>query len=143
MSCSAPCWRSLSRNHPRGSGAPGWWCDTCAARVTGSIIISALPWSAVMIQRPFFSLRRCQMRPRQASTASTARTVGSILPEWPTMSALAKFMTMTSKSFRPMASSTTLVTPSALISGFRSYVATLGDAPFPALRPRTVSPCRR
>ena len=42
--------------------------------------------------------QRCQMRPRQASTASTARTVGSILPEWPTMSALAKFITITSKS---------------------------------------------
>ena len=37
------------------------------------------------------------MRPRQASTVSTALIVGSSLPEWPTMSALAKFTTMTSK----------------------------------------------
>ena len=47
------------------------------------------------------------MRPRHASTASTARTVGSILPECPTISAFAKFITITSKSFLPMASSTT------------------------------------
>ena len=37
----------------RGSPAPGWWCGRCAAPpVTGSTIISQLPWSAVTIIAP-------------------------------------------------------------------------------------------
>ncbi len=53
--------------------------------------------------------------------------VGGILPECPTMSALAKFTTITSKVFSSIALMTASATPCADISGLRSYVATLGD----------------
>jgi hypothetical protein len=53
--------------------------------------------------------------------------VGSSLPEWPTMSALAKFTTIRSNAVSLTA--LTMVSPmaSAFISGARSYVATFSD----------------
>src|SRR5712691_8465478 len=52
--------------------------------------------------------------PRQESTVSTAFTVGSILPEWPTMSALAKLTIITSN----VPSSVALITASAMPEAF-------------------------
>jgi len=60
------------------------------------------------------------MRPMQASTVSTALTAAAITPVWPTMSQLAKFVTIRSYFSEAMASTHLSATFSALICGMRS-----------------------
>ncbi len=55
-------------------------CAVCGPPVAGSIIISALPWSAVISMAPPLARTAFSISPRQASTVSTALIVGSILP---------------------------------------------------------------
>ena len=54
------------------------------------------------------------------------RTVASQTPVWPTMSGLAKLATSRSKLPDSIPATSASVTPAALISGCRSYVATFG-----------------
>ena len=84
-------------------------------------IVSALGFGVAVINiAPPLALTAFSISPRQASTVSTALTVGSIFTEWPTMSALAKFTIITSKVPSSVALTTACAIPAALISGFRS-----------------------
>src|SRR5258708_32650866 len=130
----------ISRNEPPGfrvnrfafsatttNGTGFVVCAVCGPPVAGSIIISALPWSAVISMAPPLAGTANSMRPGQASTVSMALMVGSILPEWPTMSAFAKFTINTSKVPSSTAFTTVSAIAAALRSCFRSYVATFGE----------------
>ena len=64
-------------------------CAVCGWPVTGSIIVSQLPWSAVMNTVAFAAAAAVTMRPMQASMVSSALTAGFSLPVCPTMSGLA------------------------------------------------------
>src|SRR5271165_6588408 len=64
-------------------------CAVCGSPVSGSRIISALPWSAVRTSVPPACSTASDSRPRQASTVSTALVAASIRPVCPTMSVFA------------------------------------------------------
>src|SRR5690606_5306982 len=101
-----------------GTGPLVW--EVMAWPFSGSSICSTLPWSAVIRQLPFSARVASTMRPRQASTTSTALMAAARMPVWPTMSPLAKLQTMASNFREWMASTSLSVTSGALISGFRS-----------------------
>jgi hypothetical protein len=79
-----------------------------------------LPWSAVISIAPPLARTVFSISPKPASTVSTAFTVGSILPECPTISALAKFTIITSNLPSSTAFTTAWAIAGALISGFKS-----------------------
>jgi tripartite-type tricarboxylate transporter receptor subunit TctC len=70
-----------------GTGPVVW--DVCGPPVTGSRIISQLPWSAVTSRAPPALRIASAIRPSPASTVSTALMAAGRLPVWPTMSGLA------------------------------------------------------
>ena len=61
----------------------------CGPPVSGSTIISQLPWSAVTSTVAPEASAAASTRARQRSTVSTASTTAGITPVCPTMSALA------------------------------------------------------
>ena len=71
-----------------GTGLSVW--AVCGWPVTGSVIISQLPWSAVISMAMPAFWQACQSRPTHSSTTFTAFTAASRMPVWPTMSGLAK-----------------------------------------------------
>src|SRR6185312_1068102 len=64
-------------------------CAVCGPPVSGSIISSQFPWSAVMRSRAPARSPDFSTRARQASTVSTALIVAGIEPVWPSMSPFA------------------------------------------------------
>ena len=64
-------------------------CAVCGPPVTGSIIVSQLPWSAVMIIAPPAASSAARTRPRSRSISSQAAIAAGRLPVWPTISGLA------------------------------------------------------
>ena len=77
-----------------------------------------------MNNTPSTSLIACTASPTSESTLSTAFTAAGITPVCPTMSGLAKLMIITSYLSDLIASTRSIPTSGALISGFKSYVAT-------------------
>ena len=65
--------------------------------------------------------------PKHSSTFSTAFISALTFPVWPTISGLAKLTQIKSGFSLVIASKAKPQTSSALISGCKSYVATLGD----------------
>src|SRR5690606_11505006 len=93
----APPLRRLAARPPRYSNGTGpTVCAVCGCPVSGSRIISRLPWSAVTSISPPTASSAARIAPRASSTASAAFTAASITPLWPTMSGLAMLQTMTS-----------------------------------------------
>ena len=92
-------------------------CAVCGPLRSASHMRSALPWSAVTMTVAPALPAAAKIRARQPSSVSTAATVASSRPVWPTMSALAKLQ-MTTSCRRPARSATRWsVTASALIDG--------------------------
>ena len=74
-----------------GTGLSEW---AVFGEPSGSSICSALPWSAVTMQRAALAVRPPRRPGRgSASTVSIAVTAAGMTPVWPTMSGLAKLMT--------------------------------------------------
>ena len=84
------------RSTPRAGddqAAPGWSSARCSGEPSGSSMWSALPWSAVTMQRAADS--RAPPRPPRRGTRPRPRppaTAAGITPVWPTMSGFAKLM---------------------------------------------------
>ena len=95
-------------------------CAVKGSPVSGSIIMSALPWSAVMSAAPPVARTASTTLATHLSTVRTASSAASSTPVWPTMSQLAKFRIMTSYLPLPMSSTAFSVTSFALMSGLRS-----------------------
>ena len=102
-------------------------CDVLGCPVSSSNSDSALPWSATISMMPSASFIACSALPTHSSTVSTALMTAGSTPVCPTMSALAKFTTIKSYSLERIASHSLSHSSYALISGFMSYVGTLGD----------------
>ena len=101
----------------------------CAVKGEPSVSrsLSALPWSAVRSALPPIERILSTTFFTHSSTACTALTAAGITPVCPTMSQLAKLRIIASYVPVESSSSALSVTSYALISGFKSYVATLGE----------------
>ena len=119
-----PCRSGMSPALTAMNGTGFVVCAVCGPPVAGSSIISALPWSAVTSTWAPTRSAAARMRPRLSSIVSTAVMTAGMTPVWPTMSALAKLLSRKSCDLRSSALHSASVTPRALISGMRSYVAT-------------------
>src|SRR3954454_10863994 len=87
---------------------------------SGSSMLSALPWSAVITSTPPESRTTSTTSARQRSTVSTASTAAGIDPVCPTMSALAKLMIPKPKSPPRHAFTNASAASGALIAGLWS-----------------------
>src|SRR5690606_19243231 len=102
------------------SGTGPTVCAVCGWPVTGSRIISRLPWSAVTTSAPPAARTAVSIAPSARSTACAAWIAACRSPLWPTMSGLAMLHTIRSKRPEPMASTSFSVSSGQLISGCRS-----------------------
>src|SRR5690606_7157910 len=118
---SAPPARSCAARLPTYTRSTGpTVCEVCASPVTGSRIISQLPWSAVTSSSPPLARTAATISPTARSTVSTAVIAADSTPVWPTMSGLAKLQMIASKRSASIASTSRAHTSGALISGCRS-----------------------
>src|SRR5207342_2579092 len=118
---SAPPLRSVAMRGPAYTNGTGpTVCEVCGWPVSGSRIISTLPWSAVSNKAPPTSCTAAAISPMATSTASAAWIAAARMPLWPTISGLAMLQTATSISPERIAATSLAVTSGQLISGCRS-----------------------